>query len=133
MGAFGFFITLILQVVNIAGLIMLTGKIQLITAAAALVLMIVCLTALLSNSRWAWPITTIVFSLALANTAYLIQSRGLSLTTTIMLFSAVLGTVTGIIAIETEPEPKLEKLETYKSNGEEKIKGKKSRPKKQAA
>lgn len=93
-------------VLNFIGTIFLETKLQsyapleLVIIVVAILLSILALIGIASESRWAWPFTTILFSLLLANAVFLQVNIGAFITFVLLLLVNIFGLLIAVLSIE---------------------------------
>ncbi len=106
MGTGRMFAVLAVLVLSFVGAIFLESKMQqyaaleLAVIVVALLLSVIALVGIASDSRWAWPFATILFALLLANLLFLHVNVGAFLTFVLLLLVNVFGMLIAILSIE---------------------------------
>lgn len=106
MGMGRMFTVLAVLVLSFVGAIFLESKmeqyaaLELAVIVVGILLAVIALIGISSDSRWAWPFATILFSLLLANLLFLHVNVGAFLTFVLLLIVNVFGMLIAILSIE---------------------------------
>ena len=109
MGAFRVFVILMLLALNFVGAVFLETKmanffsLELIIIIIGFVITLIAIAGLAFETSWAWPLTTILFAAALANTLFLYFNIHAILTFAGMTLFNTMGLLISIVSIK-EPE-----------------------------
>ncbi len=113
-----------LVVLNFIGVIFLETKLQeyfrleLVIIMVGMLLSLIALVGIAAEARWAWPFTTILFALSLANVVFLHVNIGAIGTFLLLLIVNVFGLLMAILSLQDTVEsveiPQMEpSLDTY--------------------
>jgi hypothetical protein len=97
---------LLVLVLSFIGTIFLEGKLEqyaaleLVIIVVGILLSIIALVGIAAEARWAWPFTTILFSLSLANLVFLHVNIGAFVTFVLLLLVNVFGMLVSVLSIE---------------------------------
>jgi hypothetical protein len=97
---------LVVLVLSFVGAIFLESKmeqyatLELVIIVVGILLSIMALVGIASEARWAWPFTTILFSLSLANLVFLHVNVGAFLTFVLLLLVNIFGMLIAVLSIE---------------------------------
>jgi len=129
MGAFGFASTAILMALNILGASILRQSKAVILIGVILTLVALAMTAI--DYKKSWASVTILYALALGNSAWLLATTGISLSVAAMMLIDMIGLVIALLATDTVSTTPAEKvtLETYSKDNKKKQRGRPKRRK----
>lgn len=119
-------------ILNFIGVIFLESKMQnyftleLVIIVVGILLSILALVGIAAESRWAWPFSTILFALFLANVLFLHVNIHAFGTFGVLLFVNTIGLLMSILSIENEDasgpwDEGIPQIETYNKEEPEKV------------
>ena len=110
---------------NILGALFLETKMAAFTAELVIIIIGVILSVIVligigTDSKWAWPLSTVFFALSLANLIFLLVSTRAFGTFTVLLLLNVIGLLISVLSIKEEQEfdTDTSPLETYETEPE---------------
>ncbi len=134
MSAGRLFTVLAVLVLSFIGTLFLESKmeqyftLELVIIVVGILLSIIALVGVASESRWAWPFSTILFALLLANAVFLYVNVGAFVTFVLLLLVNIFGMLVSVLSIEdisasmtNQWSPDAAQVETYAAEPEAKV------------